>query len=88
MKPGGILALSTPHRLTDVDALFERLSAAIDQQGLLDRFEEYFDAALDRHKAMLEMIHRDTIDDTVRMLEEAGFRSRGSRSRPMSGPWW
>ncbi|APW61697.1 TIR domain-containing protein [Paludisphaera borealis] len=78
LKPGGILALSTPHRETDVDALFAGLSAALEQQDLLDRYQEHFDAARARHDAMLDLIHRDTIDETLQMLDRAGFQVEGA----------
>jgi ubiquinone/menaquinone biosynthesis C-methylase UbiE len=73
LKPGGVLALSTPHRKTDVDRLFNRLREALEAQDLFDQYQEHFNAALARHVAMDELIHRDTLDDTARLLTEAGF---------------
>ncbi|HMB06386.1 MAG TPA: TIR domain-containing protein [Isosphaeraceae bacterium] len=73
LKPGGVLALSTPHRKTDVDRLFSRLREVLEAQDVFDQYQEQFNAVLERHVAMDELIHRDTLDDTARLLTEAGF---------------
>jgi TIR domain/Methyltransferase domain len=73
LKPRGILALSTPHRGTDIDRLFENLREALERQGVFEASREQFEAAWSRHLAMLPMIQRDTVDDTIDMLREAGF---------------
>jgi ubiquinone/menaquinone biosynthesis C-methylase UbiE len=73
LKPHGVLALSTPHRGTDVDRLFKKLREALERQGVFEAFREQFDAARSRHHAMLHLIQRDTVDDTLEMLHEAGF---------------
>ena len=86
LKPGGILVLSNPHRETDVDALFDQLQRSLDEQDLFDQFQEHFEAARARHDAMLDPIHRDSIDDIRACSTRRGSRSRESRSRRMSGP--
>ncbi len=73
LKPHGVLALSTPHRETDVDRLFTKLREALERQGLFEASREQFEAARSRHEAMLHLIRRDTVDDTLDMLREAGF---------------
>jgi ubiquinone/menaquinone biosynthesis C-methylase UbiE len=73
LKRGGVLSLSTPHRDTDVRRLFDRLQEVLEAKGLFDQYQEQFDAALTRHEAMDELIHRDTVEDTLGHLHDAGF---------------
>src|SRR5271157_642462 len=73
LKMGGVLALSTPHRLTDVNRLFDRIQEALDEKGLFAAYQEHFEAARARHDAMEELIHHHTIDDIVALLNQAGF---------------
>jgi hypothetical protein len=48
---------------------------------MIDRYREHFDAVRSRHHDMLERIHRDSVEDTVSMLENAGFRVDASDIR-------
>jgi SAM-dependent methyltransferase len=77
LKDGGVLSLSTSHRETDVDRLFDAMQEALKQEGRLDEHQEQVEIARDRHKQLEAMIHSDTIDDTVRRLKEAGFAIEG-----------
>ena len=74
LKNGAVLSLSTPHRLTDVNRLFDRLEQVLETKGLFESFQEHFDAARARHEAMDDLIHRHTIDDLKAMLVGAGFK--------------
>lgn len=74
LKKGGILSLSTPHRQTDVNRLFNRLEEVLESKGLFEPYQEHFDAARARHDAMDDLIHRHTIDDLSTLLVDAGFQ--------------
>lgn len=73
LKPRGTLALSTSHRGTDVDRLFRELRRSLEAKGIFFEFQEHFDAARARHEAMMAQITRDTVEDTLGMLKDAGF---------------
>jgi ubiquinone/menaquinone biosynthesis C-methylase UbiE len=73
LKPNGVFALSTSHRDTSVERLFDALRRALQLKGIFDEYQGHFDAARARHDAMMDLIKRDTVEDTVRMLKEAGF---------------
>ncbi len=77
LKVGGILSLSTSYRETDVKRLFDAMEAGLKKKGLLDRYREAIGVAWIRHERMMPMILRDTIQDTVHMIEEAGFELEG-----------
>lgn len=77
LKLDGILSLSTSHRDTDVDRLFNGLQNALADKGLLDQYQQQVEVARARHEEMSELIHRDTADTTVAMLREAGFELVG-----------
>ncbi|MBV8231010.1 MAG: TIR domain-containing protein, partial [Planctomycetaceae bacterium] len=74
LRPNGVLALSTPHRGTDVDRLFSRLREVLESKHVFEQYEEHFETARARHDAMNELIHRDTLDDLRAMLADAGFQ--------------
>jgi ubiquinone/menaquinone biosynthesis C-methylase UbiE len=73
LKPGAVLALSTPHRQTDVDALFARMRDALAEKGIFESLAEAFDAARQRHAAIEGQIHRFTVEDVRCLLESRGF---------------
>ena len=73
LAPGGVLALSTPHRDTDVGQLFSAMRANFADKALWPALRESLEEAFERHSAMMEKIHRDTKDDIRRYLENAGF---------------
>ena len=73
LKPGGILALSTPHRDTDVKKLLTKLRTVLHSKGLLNALAEEFQTAKLVHEKMAQLIHRDTKEDIRRYLNEAGF---------------
>lgn len=75
LKPGGSLILSTPHRDTDVDKLFRKMHQVLEKKpgGLFNTLAGYFDAAKKVHRAMEQLIHRDTKEDIRGHLIGAGF---------------
>jgi SAM-dependent methyltransferase len=73
LRPGGILVLSTPHRGTDVDRLFDRMRQVLENKGLFARLRSHYESARRLHESMMERIHRDTRDDIRGYLERAGF---------------
>jgi ubiquinone/menaquinone biosynthesis C-methylase UbiE len=77
LRTGGILSISTSYRETDVDRLFDALQDSLANKGLLDQYQEQVDVARARHTEMEAMIRRDTIDDTKRLLKDAGFTIEG-----------
>jgi ubiquinone/menaquinone biosynthesis C-methylase UbiE len=70
---GGILAMSTPHKGTDVDALFHRIRTVLTAQNKFDALSGNFDDARAVHRRMDSRIHRDSLSDIRKYLEEAGF---------------
>jgi ubiquinone/menaquinone biosynthesis C-methylase UbiE len=73
LKAGGILVLSTPHQGTNVKSLFDALQDSLDEQGVLDEYQEQVEAAWARHEAMSDLIHRDTIAQILELLRRNGF---------------
>lgn len=73
LKPGGILAISNPHRETRVDRLFERMREVLEQKGMFRRVARAFDDAWERHLALDEEIHRYTVDDLLRLITDCGL---------------
>jgi ubiquinone/menaquinone biosynthesis C-methylase UbiE len=73
LKPGGILAISTPHKNTDVDALFHRMKDVLIERGVFSELRKDFFAARDVHCRMDARIHRDSKEDLQRYFEETGF---------------
>jgi ubiquinone/menaquinone biosynthesis C-methylase UbiE len=74
MKRGGTLALSTPTKETDVGKLFAAIEREIASQGELEALRSNIEDARARHDAMDSSIHRDSTDDIVRYVNEAGFQ--------------
>ena len=73
LKPGGVLALSTPHRDTDVKKLLSKLRSVLQSKGLYESLVEEFETAKLVHEKMDHLIHRDTKEDIRRYVEEAGM---------------
>lgn len=73
LKPGGVLALSTPHRDTDVKKILAKLRADLECKGLFEPFAEEFETAKLVHEKMDHLIHRDTKDDIRGYLRDAGL---------------
>ncbi len=73
LRPGSTLALSTPHRETDVKKLFARMREVLEKKGLFESLKMNFEAAKLVHEKMTDLIHRDTKDDIRQMIEQAGF---------------
>ena len=73
LKPGGVLALSTPHRNTDVKKLLTKLRDVLQSKGLYESLAEEFETAKLVHEKMDHLIHRDTKEDIRRYVEEAGL---------------
>jgi ubiquinone/menaquinone biosynthesis C-methylase UbiE len=73
LKPGGILAFSTPHQNTDVDVLFDRMKDVLMERGVFPELRKDFVAARDVHRRMDARIHRDTKEDLQRYLDETMF---------------
>lgn len=81
LKTGGILSISTSYRETNVDRLFDALQDALAKKDLLDQYQEQVDVARARHTEMEAMIRHDTIDDTKKLLSDAGFTIEGDARR-------
>jgi ubiquinone/menaquinone biosynthesis C-methylase UbiE len=79
LKPGGVLALSTPHRNTDVKKLLTKLREVLQSKGLFESLAEEFETAKLVHEKMDHLIHRDTKEDIRRYVEEAGLEIRDWR---------
>ncbi|HEY7319708.1 MAG TPA: TIR domain-containing protein [Candidatus Binatia bacterium] len=73
LKPGGVLALSTPHRDTDVRKLLTKLRDVLQSRGLFESLAEEFETARLVHEKMDHLIHRDTKEDIRNYIEEAGL---------------
>jgi ubiquinone/menaquinone biosynthesis C-methylase UbiE len=73
MRPGGVLALSTPHSETNVDKLFDAIRENFTKKGKLDEFRSIIDDVRKRHDRMMARIHRDSKADIRKYLEQAGF---------------
>jgi SAM-dependent methyltransferase len=73
LKPGGILALSTSHKDTDVDALFRRMKEVLKLKGKYEGLRRNYQAAGDVHRRMEARIHRDSKEMIEGYLDSAGF---------------
>ncbi len=73
LRPGGILALSTPYSETDVDKLFKQLRKRLIEQNMYQAYEGAYRTAYDRNKAMLELIQRDDLQTIEEQIESCGF---------------
>ena len=73
LKKGGRLVLTTSHKDTDVDKLFDRIRIQLTEKGLWDKFKNNYCDAYDRHQAMIDQIRRDSVDDILAYLSSAGF---------------
>jgi ubiquinone/menaquinone biosynthesis C-methylase UbiE len=73
LKAGGIVVLSTSHRGTDVDKLFERMKKNLEQKGKFQSLMRNFEAARQVHDKLGDRIHRDTKEDIRGYVESAGF---------------
>jgi ubiquinone/menaquinone biosynthesis C-methylase UbiE len=76
LKPGGVLAVSTPHKNTDVKKLLKKLRDVLQSKDLFESLAEEFETAKLVHEKMDHMIHRDTKADIRRYIEEAGLEIR------------
>ena len=73
LKPGGVLALSTPHRETDVKKLLSKLRTVLQSKGLFKSLAEEFQTVKLVHEKMDHLIHRDTKAEIRGYLQNAGF---------------
>jgi SAM-dependent methyltransferase len=73
LKPGGVLALSTPHRETDVDQLFAQMRLVLERKRKFAELKGNYDDARAVHARMNERIHRDTKEQIRRYLDQTGF---------------
>lgn len=73
LQPGAYLALSTSHRDTDIDQLFDSIRWDLNQQGLLGDLRNAVEDAYARHVHMLSNIQRDTREGIIGKLQKAGF---------------
>ena len=73
LKPGGILSLSTSHRETKVEELFDAIRGSLQARGLLDGLQSTVDDAQERHDEMRDKILRHTRDEVIRLITSAGF---------------
>jgi ubiquinone/menaquinone biosynthesis C-methylase UbiE len=79
LKPGGVLALSTPHRDTDVKKVLTKLRGVLQSKGLFDSLAEEFETAKLVHEKMDHLIHRLTKEEIRRYLQDAGLEIRDWR---------
>ena len=73
LKPGGVLALSTSHQGTDVDALFRRMKEVLNLQGRFRKLRRNYETARDVHRRLDARIHRDSKQMIQSYLASAGF---------------
>ena len=73
LKPGGILALSTPHQETDVDRLFAQMKAVLERKKMFAALKGNYEDVQAVHARMMDRIHRDSKADIRRYLLETGF---------------
>jgi ubiquinone/menaquinone biosynthesis C-methylase UbiE len=73
LKPGGVLALSTPHRETDVDRLFAQMRVVLERKRKFAELKGNYDDARAVHARMNDRIHRDSKEDIRRYLDQTGF---------------
>jgi ubiquinone/menaquinone biosynthesis C-methylase UbiE len=73
LKPGGVLALSTAHSGTNIDALFMRLKQRLEEQQLFPSLRGNYDDARRRHEQMRHLITRDSKAQIHEYLSQAGF---------------
>jgi ubiquinone/menaquinone biosynthesis C-methylase UbiE len=73
LRPGGVLALSTTHCETDIDRLFDAIRQNFQGKGIKKKFESVINEVRERHRQMMDKIHRDTKDDIRKYLNDAGF---------------
>ncbi len=74
LRRGGRISISTPHRDTNVDRLFDAMKDSLKGQGLFNSLRSNFDDARQRHMEMMSSIHRDTKADIRSYVQDAGFR--------------
>ena len=73
LAPGGKLVLSTPHVDTNVNRLFSRMKEVLTTNHVFARLQSCFLDALERHRQMDKLIHRDTKASIRQWIEDAGF---------------
>ena len=69
LSDSGVLAICTPHRMTDVDKLFESLSQELQGRN----FDQAIQLARARHRTLDSKIHESTIEELICMLDDEGF---------------
>lgn len=74
LQPGSRLVLSTSHKETDLDRLFEKIEDDLRRKGILDELRADLKQARDRHDAMDDQIHRHSREDVRALVEEAGYK--------------
>lgn len=85
LQPGGVLALSTPHSETNVDALFGALKRNLLQKNKFHRLRDNWDDARQRHEQLKSLILKDSKDDIRRYLETTGFEIEDWHDREYRG---
>jgi ubiquinone/menaquinone biosynthesis C-methylase UbiE len=73
LRPGGQLVLSTSHCETDLDHLFSEIRRNLLEKNLLRTLRRTVDYAYSRNREMEGMIHRDSKQDVLRYIADAGF---------------
>jgi hypothetical protein len=73
LKRGGVVALSTPTKTTDIRRLFDMIRTDLKSQGLLNDLRAAVDTAYDRHEEMQASIVRDTREDVLTYVKSAGL---------------
>lgn len=74
LRVDGTLALSTPHKDTDVDELFTRIKAALVKQGIFESLENAFHNARECHAEISSQIHRFTVNQLDSISTDSEFQ--------------
>lgn len=73
LRAKGVLALSTPHKDTKVEHLLSAIEREFSKKKILARYEMIIAEVRERHRVMDSIIHRNSLQDIRRYLDEAGF---------------
>ena len=74
LKIGGEIRISGPQKSTNLDKLFERISADLRASGHMDKLRTEYEQVRQINQTVLrKSLFRWTVDDMRKMLHEAGF---------------
>ena len=74
LQPGGDIRLSGPKKDTDLNVLFDRIRADLEERGLFSKLERHYEHVRMMNQLRLRpLLHRWTVDDVANILMDAGF---------------